>query len=205
MTISRFGNSAKWLAILILALQASNQIARGQTFVAPQYESDSPQRLAVFADERRWTTEVLGTGLVDVTNRELAMGGITTGVGYYVFDNLAIMLDFSGYGFELGGHSGSAAGVTIGLRHHLLNVGRSSIFADVSFGVLETSRAVPYHGTHFNNTFEVGPGIAFPLRDNFYLIGGVRYFHLSNANSQGNTRNPSINAIQGVLGVAWRF
>jgi hypothetical protein len=167
--------------------------------------SAEPMHLATFADDKRWTAEVLATGLADVTNRNVGMAGGTVGIGYYVFTNLAIMLDFSGYWYTQPDDSGSAAGMTIGLRHHWFNVGKASIFADVSYGIIETEHAVPHGGTHFNNTFEFGPAVAYPLRENFYLITGVRYFHLSNAESEGSRHNPSVNAIQGVVGVAWRF
>jgi len=37
------------------------------------------------------------------------------------------------------------------------------------------------------------------------FIAGVRYFHLSNAKREGADRNPSVNAIQAVVGVMFRF
>lgn len=191
-------------AFLCAAGWSADFVLAGERFsIVP--DTAAPRRLVAFADERRWTAELLGTALGDLSNRQVIMGGLSIGAGYYVFDNLAIMLDVSGYGFNQGDENGSAVGATLGLRHHLFKVKQASIFVDVSGGVIETSRAVPHRGTHFNNTFEVGPGIAFPLRDNFYLIGGVRYFHLSNAESHGSNRNPSVNAVQGVFGVAWRF
>ncbi len=166
---------------------------------------DAPKYPTTFVDDRRWDVEVLGTGLADVTHRHVAMGGVTVGVGYYVLQNLAIQLDVSGYGFNEGHVNGPAAGVTIGLRHHVLSVGKSSIFFDISFGEIWADHDLPVHGTHRNNTFEFGVGVSYPIGDNVYLIGGPRFFHLSNANDGGSDRNPSINAVQGVLGVMWKF
>ena len=36
-------------------------------------------------------------------------------------------------------------------------------------------------------------------------MAGVRYFHLSNAHLEGPRRNPSINGLEGFLGVMWTF
>ena len=167
--------------------------------------AEQPIYAMSFADDRKWDVEVLSTVIGDVTNRHVVMGGATTGIGYYVFNNLAVTLDLSSYGFNEGHDSGAAGGVTLGLRHHIFNVDKASVFLDVSGGVIMSDPEVPYHGTHFNDTFEFGPGVAYPLNRTLYAIGGVRFFHLSNANRDGDDRNPSVNAIQGVLGLMWRF
>jgi len=191
--------------VVFLALSAAARSARADDTFAFAPTEPSNHR-AAFADvDHRWTFEVLGTGLGDVTNRHLVMGGTTVGVGYYVLNNLAIDMDFTGYGFNEGAVSGEAVGWTLGLRHHLLNFGSTSLFVDVSGGLIEASHVMPYGGTHFNDTFEVGPGVAIPLADNMYFTGGVRYFHLSNGNRSGPDRNPSVNAVQGVVGLMWRF
>jgi len=166
---------------------------------------DQPKYAVTFPDDKRWDVEVLGTGLADVTNRHVAMGGMTVGAGYYVLKNLAIQMDFSAYGFGEGHTNGAAGGVTIGLRHHIVNIGKSLIFADVSFGEIWASNDLPIHGTHRNNTFEFGLGVAYPIGHDVYLIGGPRFFHLSNANDAGGDHNPSINAVQGVIGILWKF
>ena len=158
-----------------------------------------------FTDKERWTFELLGTGIADVSNRSVAMGGITAGVGYYFWDRVAITLDVSGYGFNEGHSNGAATGVTLGLRHHLLTIGKSSVFVDCSGGEIEASNDLPRGGTHLNNTIEVGLGVAHPISQDMYLLTGVRFFHLSNAGSEGSDRNPAINGIQGVLGVMWKF
>jgi hypothetical protein len=189
--------------IAVMVLAACAAVARaGETF---SLEKPPPNYLVSFADEHKWSVEFLGTTLGDVTNRHLVMGGATVGAGYYIFDNLAIQTDLTGYGFNEGRVSGEALGWTLGLRHHLLKIGSGTLFMDVSGGLIEASHVMPYGGTHFNDTFEVGPGVAFPLHGNTYLLGGVRYFHLSNGNRSGPDRNPSVNAIQGVFGIMFRF
>jgi hypothetical protein len=174
-------------------------------FDIPAQPVTQPDYFVSFVDQKRWDFEWSATGLADVTNRHVAMGGTTAGVGYYILDNLAITFDISGYEFSEGHSNGGAGGVTLGLRHHVLDIGPSSLYFTVSGGEMWASNNLPMHGSHLNNTFEGGIGLATPLAPDVYLMTEVKFFHLSNANNHGDDRNPSINAVQGVVGVMWRF
>ena len=155
----------------------------------------------------RWTFETLGTFIGSVDNRHVQMGGGTVGLGYCVLPRTAILIDGSGYGFSEGRIDGGAVGVTVGLRQHLLELKPFGLEFDVSGGIIGANRQLPYYGTHFNETIEVGPAVTVKLNDaGLSLLVGVRYFHLSNADRTGQPgRNPSINGIQGVFGLVWRF
>ena len=43
------------------------------------------------------------------------------------------------------------------------------------------------------------------LRDNAYLLGGARFFHLSSANLHGRDQNPSQDGVQYFVGVMFTF
>jgi hypothetical protein len=168
--------------------------------------ASAPRARAADVTDPRWVFEVLGTGLGDVTNRHVQMGGATVGLGYRFYDNFSLLADVSGYGFSEGRIDGVATGITVGLRQHILDYGPWGLDADVSGGVFGANREIPYNGTHFNVTLEVGPAITYRLNPELYLVGGVRYFHLSNAGRENAVgRNPSVNAVQGVIGLEWRF
>ena len=68
---------------------------------------------------------------------------------------------------------------------------------------LPTTRATS--GTRFNFVFQSGAGLTCHLRDNLYLIGGARYYHLSNANFDGDGQNPSINGVRAYVGLLFTF
>ena len=155
--------------------------------------------------DQRWTIEALGTGVGDVTNRRVALYGLTGGVGYSFFTNMALMLDVTGYGFSEEHSNGAAVGVTLGLRHQMFSIGKTQVFIDVSGGEIEASNNIPMGGTHLNNTIEFGFGIDRPISGNLYWEGGARYYHISNAQSEGPDRNPSFNGVQGFLGVMWKL
>ena len=91
------------------------------------------------------------------------------------------------------------------MRHHLWRFDRATLFADVTFGPALATHRVPREGTYFNFTTRTGLGMTYQLDDHLHLMGGVRYFHLSNAQIEGSTRNPSINGVEGFLGLMWAF
>jgi hypothetical protein len=67
------------------------------------------------------------------------------------------------------------------------------------------SNPVPHEGTDFNFTTRVGLGATHRLNHNTHLIGGARWFHLSNARIHGGDQNPSINGVEWHLGLAWQW
>ena len=127
------------------------------------------------------------------------------GIGYYFIDNLSFSLEVAGYDVLQEGPDAYAGELRLMMRHHLIVRDRWSIFADVGQGVIESSDRVPPGGTRFNFIFRAGLGATWELRDNMHLIGGVHYVHLSNAQIEGSDRNPSINGIEGYVGLMWTW
>ncbi|HWE97277.1 MAG TPA: acyloxyacyl hydrolase [Tepidisphaeraceae bacterium] len=129
----------------------------------------------------------------------------SVGLGYYFLDNVSMNIEFSGYGIQQPGPDAVVGGGELLLRHHLWNIDRFSIFADVGGGAWYGTARFPVGGTNFNFSVETGLGATYRLRDNLYLLGGARYLHFSNAHLEGPKRNPSINAIEGYVGVMVTF
>ena len=154
-----------WVAADALCQAEPTDFPRMVSLETPKYSSS-------FTADHRWSVELLGTALGDVTNRHVVMGGLTTGVGFYVFDNVAIQMDLTAYGFSEGRSDGAAAGITLGIRHHIFHVADNSVFLDVAGGEIEASNNIPYGGTHLNNTIQFGLGVAHPIAENCFLIGG---------------------------------
>ena len=128
------------------------------------------------------------------------------GAGYYVFNNLSLSLEAEGYRItQSPAHNAWMYGISGMLRHHVLQFDRTTLFIDASFGPVEATGRVPAGGTYFNFATRTGVGVTFQLREHLHLLGGVRYFHLSNARIEGSQRNPSINGIEGFLGLMWTF
>jgi hypothetical protein len=133
------------------------------------------------------------------------IGSAAAGVGYFIRDDLSLSLEASGYRVSQPGKDAWMYGLSGVLRHHLLHFDRGTLFADVSFGPIESTHRVPQDGTYFNFATRTGLGITYQLKGNMHLLTGVRYFHISNAHIEGRQRNPSINGVEGFLGLMWTF
>ena len=184
---------------------SSADTATSQPTVVSEPFTIRRQTFVPFADERRWDFEILGAGNVDLSNRRTKMIGPRVALGYYLYDNIALRLELTGYSVSTEPGDTSAVQGSFGLRQHLLAIGNTSLFIDVGGGIFEAGRRVPEHGTDFNFTFHTGPGIAIPLADGLDLETGVRFFHLSNAHLEGEGRNPSINGSEFFAGLMYRL
>lgn len=153
-----------------------------------------------------WTATGYGTYIKSFTGQEAQMGSGAVGVGYYFFDNLSLSAELSGYYDAQAGPSSRIVSGDLLLRNHLFRSGRFSFFLDGVAAITYADRRTPYPlGTHYNYIVEPGIGATLQLYENLHLIGGVRYFHLSNAHLEGPIRNPSINGTQAYVGLLFKF
>lgn len=127
------------------------------------------------------------------------------GVNYYLADNFSLGLEVAGLYVVQPGDDASAIGLSAVMRHHLIAGRATSLFADVLFGPVEASSDVPAGGTRFSFITRAGLGVTHRLDERIDLLGGVRYFHLSNAQIEGDDRNPSINGVEIYIGILWRL
>ena len=104
-------------------------------------------------------------------------------------------------------YSATGGGGSIGVTWHFLE-GRLgdrdwSLFADAGVGLLWTGDDVPPGGTRLNFTPRAGVGGTLGLDDRTRLVLGLRWFHVSNA--QTGSDNPGIDALQIVGGLSFAF
>ena len=126
------------------------------------------------------------------------------GFNYFVFDNISIGGELTGYGvFQEEGDDAVAVGFSLVVRHHFLRWDRASLFADASFGPFEANTDVPPTGTRFNYVTRAGLGMTYELDPDLYLYGGAHYFHLSNARLEGVEHNPQMNGVEFYFGLMW--
>ncbi len=139
------------------------------------------------------------------TGEREQIGFCNVGLNYYFADNWAFGFEATGVGVSQDDNNIAAGGADIILRTHLWNYERFSFYGDFSAGVLEADYRLPPGGTDFNFTVRTGIGSAFRLTENTSLMFGLRYWHLSNARQEGPDRNPSLNAIEGYVGLMFRM
>jgi hypothetical protein len=136
--------------------------------------------------------------------REQLYGGVI-GADYYFWSNWSFGLEFKGLDALQPGPNAASFGADLKLRTHLLVRQNWSIFSDVCGGILESSHRIPPTGTDFNFTIATGFGFTRHLWDHTDLLGGIRYLHLSNARQEGPDRNPSLNAVEGYIGLLFKL
>jgi len=132
------------------------------------------------------------------------------GVGYFFMDNLALNAEVVGSYANYNSYPNDpanawGAGLDLLFRWHFIKGTNWSLYADGGGGLREFSRAFPTGGTHFNFTPQIGLGATYKLADNLQLMGGARYFHLSNAGFDGNNHNPGYDALQLYLGATLKW
>lgn len=127
------------------------------------------------------------------------------GAHYYFLDRLSLGAEVGGFADQQAGGDSGVAELNLRVRQHLVESGRFSLFTDFGAGVSYADRRTPATGTYFNFVLQPGVGATWQLNDRLFLLGGVRYWHLSNARIDGPLRNPSVNAVEGFVGIMARF
>jgi opacity protein-like surface antigen len=96
-----------------------------------------------------------------------------------------------------------AAGGTLVFKYNLLSFGRWMPFWDVGTGMLWTNLAprIRELSTPLNFVVETGPGVQYFMTEQTTLTLGVRYSHISNADT--GERNIGLNAILPYAGLSW--
>ncbi len=99
--------------------------------------------------------------------------------------------------------SAEAAGGTLLFKYNLLSFGRWMPFWDAGAGMLWTNLAprIRELSTPLNFVIETGPGVQYFITAQTTLTIGVRYNHISNADT--GERNIGLNAVLPYAGLSW--
>lgn len=132
-------------------------------------------------------------------------GTAALGMAYYVADGFALGVEAAGLGVQQDEGDTYGGGLALLARLHLINTEKFTIFLDVSSGPFQTDNRVPDDGTHFNFLSRAGVGMSLPLNDDWAIMAGARYFHLSNARIHGSDQNPGLDGVEGYIGLIWKL
>lgn len=132
--------------------------------------------------------------------------GLTLSYNQFLVDNIEGFLEGGLWSFyDRGGDAAYGLSLGLGFRWHFLTREKWTLFADMGIGVLGTTDAVPPDGTAFNFMPRVGVGFTRELDERVRLIGGLRWHHISNARTRGDSRNPARDAPQLYVGLIVPF
>ena len=156
-------------------------------------------------DKGAWTLS-LYAGYDRECSHDPQLGYVATGVGYFFSDGMSLNAEVRTYGVSQDDGSDAALfEVDLLFRHHFLRQDDWTLFFDVSAGISQATRAVPGDGTHFNFIEKTGVGATYRLGDGMHVIGGVHFWHLSNAKIHGEDKNPGLNGYGAYVGLMWRI
>jgi hypothetical protein len=125
--------------------------------------------------------------------------------GYYFLDNVSINPTFNAHYADWHNEDVVGAEITTFLRIHFWHYEKLSLFADIGVGAGYFDHRFPPGTSNFNFTAGGGLGLSYEISDHFYLIGGPRFDHYSNASIWGSDRHGSFNEVGGFIGVMWTF
>ena len=152
-----------------------------------------------------WDLEIDAGYVQPIRFSEDRLYDLNVGIGYYLVNDFSFTLQLqASYVDQPTEDAGLGAAIGI-FRWHIFHFDRLSLYLDGGGGVSMADPEVPEFGTHFNFIGEVGPGASWRLKDDVFLLGGVRYFHLSNGNLHGRDQNPSFDGINFYVGVMFRL
>src|SRR3954469_7854575 len=165
-------------AILILCLAPVTRAAETATATATAAEERFPKDT--------WGLDLTGSYVTPVRFSENRFYNSTLTLEHYLADRFSLGVQLEGYYTEQpSGDDTVLGGIGLTLRYHFYESGRFSLFGDAAGSATMAEDEVPDDGTHFNWTGKLGVGGTWQLDDHTFLIGGARYFHLSNGQIHG--------------------
>lgn len=157
-------------------------------------------------DKGTWSLELHASSYDDFDGGNVDLLYGTAGVGYYFADRTALVLQLAGYDLTQHGRDAGAGGSFDALlRGHVLLVEPFSVFLDAGAGVFLGDRRFPAGGTNTSFTLQAGVGATYRLTDGMHLMGGARWFHISNARRRGRDRNPHTDGTSLYFGVMFTW
>ena len=181
-------------------------IALADTGDADARDASSAGRPAVAAvapfgakDSWRWQLTASWMGNANDTNQ---IEGAWSASWFFMQD-VSVDFGLSGDAFLQPGVDAGGGGAALGFTWHFIARADWSLFADAGCGMLFTNEPVPDDGGRVNFTPRAGLGATIAVSESVRVVGGARWYHISNANT--GQSNPGWNALQVYGGVSMPF
>lgn len=154
-----------------------------------------------FGDAGMVTFNVFGDFATDFDDAYL--GGVQLGISWFFIDGLSLDVQLEQYGISQDGPNAYAIGPALLFRWHFLSYETWSLYADAGCGFIYATENVPSNGSRFNFTPRIGVGASIGLTDSARILTGVRWLHISNANT--STPNPGFDSVEIYAGLSFAF
>ena len=124
-------------------------------------------------------------------------GFLGVGISEFLFNRHSINLEFNTLYFDQPGENAVGFNLNLLMRWHYIKKENWTIYIDGGAGVMGTTNDVPRQAAGFNFTPQVGGGASIKLNGDRNLLFGLRWHHISHAETFG--RNPGRDSIMGYL------
>jgi hypothetical protein len=147
-----------------------------------------------------WLT--LGVG-VSTDWDELSDINITAAYSYFVDRDVEFIVELAIREFDMPGEDQIGINpMMVFRRHFALDDARDwSWYIDAGIGVMFSADDIPQDGTSFNFTPRAGTGFTYQISEDWRLVAGLRWSHISNARIFGDDDNPSSDGVMFSIGL----
>ena len=124
-------------------------------------------------------------------------GFVGVGISEFLFNRHSINLEFNTIYFDQPGENAVGFNLNLLGRWHFIKKENWTTYIDGGAGVMGTTNDVPRQAAGFNFTPQVGGGFSLKLKEDRFLLFGLRWHHISHAELFG--RNPGRDSILGYV------
>ncbi len=150
---------------------------------------------------RRWHLRGAFASEVGDSSTTFALVGV--GMSQFIADNLSLDAELNAISFNQDIEDTEGINFNLLLRYHFYVDRNWTAYVDGGAGLMYSINDVPAHGSSFNFTPQAGVGFTLDLGGNIRLMTGVRWHHISNANTY--SANPGRDSIETYLGLSFPF
>jgi lipid A 3-O-deacylase len=196
-TNNQIFNRKNYLAILLLLTPLIALFPHIKAQAEPREENS---KNLSFIEKGYKTWYLQGAAATTLDNQEpdprrFAFVGV--GISEFLFNRHSINLEFNTIYFAQPGENAVGFNLALLGRWHWLKTDNWSTYIDGGAGVMGTTNDVPRQAAGFNFTPQVGGGFSIKLNEKQTLLFGLRWHHISHADTFG--KNPGRDSLMGYI------
>lgn len=150
---------------------------------------------------RRWT--VFGGGGLQPSDDDNRFLIASVGHSWFLADDISLDVELHGMFHDQKRKDAWSVSTNLIFRWHYYTRPTWSLYFEGGAGLFVSTNEVPYSGTNFNFTPQLGGGVTFDIGGAQRMVVGVRWHHISNASLY--SENPGRDNVMVYAGVTWGF
>jgi lipid A 3-O-deacylase len=159
--------------------------------------------ITTWGQEGTWRWGIHGGYAEELNHNENDLILLGVEFDYFIADELSLDIGINLIDVTQTGDDTDGFNFTLQLRWHAIAKEDWSFFVEGGVGLLFTEHNVPTDGSDFNFTPQVGLGFSFDANDSARWLIGLRWHHISNANT--HRTNPGRDSLMLWVGMTFPF